>query len=160
VPSTASGEAKDRIVSLPDSLLARDAFRRVFAATLMDPGSIESLATMVSLEPKSVRRILESLERAGLVSRQEDGWHAVLERVKLSLPVAPQTAPPVRSIPRKQAQRLAFLHEAAALFDVDVEYPEAQVNERLAGLNPDFAALRRYLVEEGLLSRSNGIYRR
>jgi hypothetical protein len=41
-----------------------------------------------------------------------------------------------------------------------VEYPEAQVNERLAGLNPDFAALRRYLVEEGLLSRSNGIYRR
>jgi len=39
-----------------------------------------------------------------------------------------------------------------------VRYPEAQVNDVLRGYHDDFAALRRYLVDEGLLSREGGLY--
>lgn len=55
---------------------------------------------------------------------------------------------------------MAFLQEAADLFEAGRPYPEPEVNERLKQLNPDFAALRRYLVEEGLMARAGGLYRR
>ena len=39
-------------------------------------------------------------------------------------------------------------------------YPEREVNERIAEIHEDTAALRRYLVEAGLMTRAGGIYRR
>jgi hypothetical protein len=45
-------------------------------------------------------------------------------------------------------------------FPEDRAYEEKEVNMRLALLHPDVAALRRYLVEGGLMSREAGIYRR
>ena len=45
-------------------------------------------------------------------------------------------------------------------FPDDRDYEEKEVNMRLALLHPDVAALRRYLVDGGLMSRAAGIYRR
>lgn len=45
-------------------------------------------------------------------------------------------------------------------FAADRDYPEREVNERLAVHHEDTALLRRTMVEAGLLTRSNGIYRR
>ena len=42
----------------------------------------------------------------------------------------------------------------------DRDYEEKEVNMRLALLHPDVAALRRYLVDAGLMTRAGGIYRR
>ena len=39
-----------------------------------------------------------------------------------------------------------------------LRYPEREVNALLAVWHPDTAALRRYLVDEGLLSRDAGVY--
>ena len=39
-----------------------------------------------------------------------------------------------------------------------VRYPEREVNALLAVWHPDVAALRRYLVDEGLLTREAGVY--
>jgi hypothetical protein len=39
-----------------------------------------------------------------------------------------------------------------------VRYPEREVNALLAAWHPDVAALRRYLVDEGLLTRDAGVY--
>ena len=39
-----------------------------------------------------------------------------------------------------------------------MRYPEAEVNEILARVHPDYAALRRYLVENLFLARENNIY--
>ncbi len=59
---------------------------------------------------------------------------------------------------KKQLVVLEFLLDAC--FAEDRHYPEAEVNERLRRFNEDTAALRRYLVVEGFLTRDAGIYRR
>ena len=65
------------------------------------------------------------------------------------------------SIPARQGKRLVILRELRErCFAEDRDYPEKEVNMRLALIHPDVAALRRYLVEAQLMSRSNGIYRR
>lgn len=45
-------------------------------------------------------------------------------------------------------------------FTEDRPYPEKEVNQRLALFHPDVATLRRAMVDEGLLVRANGLYRR
>ncbi len=53
---------------------------------------------------------------------------------------------------------LRYLRERC--FAEDRAYPEKEVNQRLATFHPDVAALRRYLVEAGLMTRAAGEYRR
>jgi len=43
-------------------------------------------------------------------------------------------------------------------FEPGVRYPERVVSSFLAELYDDYAALRRYLVDEGFLSRDHGEY--
>ena len=65
------------------------------------------------------------------------------------------------SIPARQGKRLVILRELRErCFAEDRDYPEKDVNMRLAHVHPDVAALRRYLVDSKLMARSNGIYRR
>jgi DNA-binding MarR family transcriptional regulator len=64
------------------------------------------------------------------------------------------------SIPAQHAKRLVVLRFLAATAFVPGEsYPEKEVNMRLALRHPDVASLRRYLVDEGFMDRSAGIYR-
>ncbi|WP_327293673.1 MULTISPECIES: DUF2087 domain-containing protein [unclassified Streptomyces] len=69
----------------------------------------------------------------------------------------------VTAIPRKPARREQLLgHLAETLFERDREYTEPQVNDALRTVHDDCAALRRYLVESALLTRSRdgSVYRR
>jgi hypothetical protein len=59
---------------------------------------------------------------------------------------------------RKRLVVLRFLLER--VFTEDREYPEKEVNQRLALFHPDVAALRRYLVDDGYVTREAGQYRR
>jgi hypothetical protein len=60
--------------------------------------------------------------------------------------------------PRKRELLLPYLLDHA--FPEDRDYEEREVNQRLALLHRDVAALRRYLVDGGLMTRDAGIYRR
>ncbi len=62
------------------------------------------------------------------------------------------------SIPAHRAKRLVVLDHLVRVFEPGVRYPEREVNALLAVWHPDTAALRRYLVDEGLLSRDAGVY--
>jgi hypothetical protein len=65
------------------------------------------------------------------------------------------------SIPAKPRKRDLLLPVILdRCFPEDRDYEEKEVNMRLALLHPDVAALRRYLVDGGLMSREAGIYRR
>ena len=46
----------------------------------------------------------------------------------------------------------------AQRFDPGRRYPEATVNLITRAVHPDTAALRRYLVDEGILDREHGEY--
>jgi len=62
------------------------------------------------------------------------------------------------TFPAKRSRRLVLLNHIAQLFEVGVRYQEGEVNLKLRNLHEDYAALRRYLVDEGFLSRDHGGY--
>lgn len=65
------------------------------------------------------------------------------------------------TIPAQAAKRLVVLRYLRdRSFPEDRDYPEKEVNQRLAVFHPDAASLRRYLVDTGLMTRGAGIYRR
>jgi hypothetical protein len=65
------------------------------------------------------------------------------------------------SIPARDRKKLVVLrHVRETCFPEDRIYPEKEVNQRLALLHPDVAALRRHLVDYRLMTRSSGEYRR
>jgi hypothetical protein len=61
-------------------------------------------------------------------------------------------------IPAARSKRLVVLDFLAGQFEPGRVYPEEQVNYLLGRFHPDYAALRRYLVEEGLVERREGFY--
>jgi hypothetical protein len=62
------------------------------------------------------------------------------------------------SIPVQLSKRRVVLDHIVRVFEPGVRYPEREVNALLAVWHPDVAALRRYLVDEGMLSRAGGEY--
>lgn len=62
------------------------------------------------------------------------------------------------TLPAKRSRRLVLLDHIAQMFEVGVRYQEGEVNLKLRNLHEDYAALRRYLVDEGFLSREHGEY--
>jgi hypothetical protein len=64
----------------------------------------------------------------------------------------------IATMPARQAKRLLLLDAVAQAFEPGVRYSEAAVSGFLATIHDDFAALRRYLVDEDFLSRDHGEY--
>jgi hypothetical protein len=64
----------------------------------------------------------------------------------------------LHTIPTKRAKRLVVLDHLAQSFEPGRTYPEAEVNEVLLGFHADYAALRRYLVDDQFLSREDNLY--
>ena len=61
-------------------------------------------------------------------------------------------------IPAKRAKRLKLLDYVVQSFEPGRKYPESEISEALRAIHDDYAALRRYLVDEDFLSREAGIY--
>ncbi len=62
------------------------------------------------------------------------------------------------TIPVHRKKRLAVLRWLVEDFQPGRAYPESDVNRILGRRHPDFAALRRYLVDEELMQRRRGMY--
>ncbi|NJL95436.1 MAG: DUF2087 domain-containing protein [Anaerolineae bacterium] len=62
----------------------------------------------------------------------------------------------VTQLPPKQKKLLVVLRWIAPSFAADRSYTEAEVNQILTRFHPDYAHLRRYLVEYGFLRRERG----
>jgi hypothetical protein len=62
------------------------------------------------------------------------------------------------SIPVQHKKRMAVLRWLVEDFQPGRLYAEADVNRIIARRHPDFAALRRYLVDEELMQRRRGVY--
>lgn len=74
--------------------------------------------------------------------------HSFFERGKL------------KSIPVQKEKRKIILIEIVSNFDEYKEYTEREVNLNLADFYDDFCTLRKYMVDEGLFERKNGVYKR
>jgi hypothetical protein len=61
-------------------------------------------------------------------------------------------------MPTKRAKLLLVLDHLAQEFELGTTYAERDVNAVLESYHEDYAALRRYLVDEGFLTREGGVY--
>lgn len=64
----------------------------------------------------------------------------------------------LKEIPAQRKRRVIVLQHITEQFDLTRPYPEREVNEMLKSIHPDFATLRRELVDYGFLERDKGIY--
>ena len=63
------------------------------------------------------------------------------------------------SIPAKSAKRIAVLHHIARNLSPDTKYPETELNLIITKYHDDTAAIRRYMIEYGILDRdSESVY--
>jgi hypothetical protein len=64
----------------------------------------------------------------------------------------------LHTIPTKHAKLLVVLDHIAQSFEPGRSYPEAEVNAIIERFHPDYAALRRYLVDNQFLTREDNVY--
>jgi hypothetical protein len=64
----------------------------------------------------------------------------------------------IGAMPAGRSRRLLLLAEVAQAFEPGVRYPEQEVNDVLGLMYPDYAALRRYLIDEEFMARAEGEY--
>lgn len=61
-------------------------------------------------------------------------------------------------VPAARGKRRVVLEHIAACFEPGVKYPERAVDGILRAWHPDYASLRRYLIDEEFMTREQGIY--
>jgi hypothetical protein len=64
----------------------------------------------------------------------------------------------IKELPSRHKKRLVVLKWLANQFEVGARYSEPEISGRLEHYNPDYASLRRYLVDYGLMEREKGVY--
>lgn len=155
----------------------------VVAALVLGAQTIDDIAERADVLPRDVLRVLTRLESAGLVSVDGVRWTLHVDVLREVVtghrwPAADHAPSDITDTPAEQAavlraffrngrlvrvpaqrtKRLVVLDKLARDFELGVRYPEAEVNEILLAYYPDYAALRRYLVEEDFLARESGMY--
>ena len=166
-------------------LLAVESRLRVLAAVALGAGDEAAIVGMTGLPSREVQSALQRLAVGGVVgSRPGTGFTVRTDAIRgaarragearrarevdpEALGATPEQARVLRnflsegrlsSIPTARSKRLVVLDFLAGRFEPGVRYTEKQVNARLGEFHSDVAALRRYLVDEGLLSREQGAY--
>lgn len=90
--------------------------------------------------------------RGGGVGRGEEAYDARVRETFVDV------AGRITSIPVQRKKRLAVLRWLVEDFQPGRLYSEAEVNQIVSRRHPDFAALRRYLVDEEFMQRRRGVY--
>ena len=143
---------------------------------MLGAGSVDEIRAATGLEADRVARAVGRLRAGGLVGAAGGRLQARTDVLKeAAREAAPdpdpadraETDPVLRvfvrggkltSIPASYAKRLVVLDHLAQAFEPGHRYAEREVNATIEGFHPDYATLRRYLVDEGFLNREAGIY--
>lgn len=137
------------------------------------------LAASLEVDERRVLKAMASLEAAGLMVDgrlvEEALWELAASRPQMETASSSVVEGPwdeeelrilrtfftgdrLSRIPEKRGKRLVVLERLVMEFEPGVRYDEREVNFRLQLFHPDYAALRRYMVDEGLMTRAEGVY--
>ena len=145
-------------LDLPPATVARHV-RRLVEAGLVGAGAGRSGLLTLRLDAlHDLGRVLDRLETGTGPSGTPAGGASPEAAKVLRSFVADGRLVAIPAQGRKRSIVLDWVVERC--FGEDRPYPEPEVNARLAEVHPDTAALRRYLVDGGWMTRSAGIYRR
>lgn len=161
--------------------LAHPDRRRVVAALILGASTAEDVKAMTGLGTRAVVTALTRLVDSDLVLFDQKAHYWLVEEAFRQAVIDAQAAPRpdehdgvsadaarvlrafvrdgrLTSIPAQRSKRLVVLDLLAQNFEPGHRYPERKVNAMLRKWHDDTAALRRYLVDEGLLDREAGEY--
>jgi hypothetical protein len=151
---------------------------KVISAIALGAGDISAIAGSSGVPMRAVEKALSRLVAADLITNDIGRWRVRFDELQLQAREAaaeraaedkgPEGAGDVvrrffkhgrlTSIPAAHSKRRAVLDHLVQIFEPGRVYPEAEVNDRLLAFHDDYASLRRYMVEDGLLDRSDGKY--
>ena len=157
-------------------LLADDDRRAVFATLVLGATSMDEVLEMSGLGPRAAVDALARLQASGLVVGSASGALVLLSSVfgEAARTASPSQAAPVNerervlrtfvhdgrltSFPTQRSKRLVVLDLIAQDFEPGLKYSELEVNVLVGRWHDDYAAIRRWLVDELFLSRDAGVY--
>ncbi len=157
------------------ALLAERDRLKALAAVTLGADTLPEVAERAGLEPKEAARALSRLVAGGLLEGEAGkGYRVRTEALKAAArrpggePPGPAAGSPeadvlrrfvhngrLLAMPAAHGKRLVVLNHLAGLFEPGRRYPEPEVNEMLGRYHPDYAMLRRFLVDEGFLDRAD-----
>ena len=151
----------------------------IIGLVAVKPCAVDELAGQLPVKRADLERQVSQLVSVGLLTRADGQLRLdvkALQTLKQNLfarPAPPQPETPAEQVlatfvrdgrivqlPALQAKRGVVLRWLADQFTPDRAYTEPEVNELLSGHSEDYATLRRYLVDWGLVTRTDGVYRR
>lgn len=160
----------------------------IINSLLQKPMYVELLSQTLNLAPSTVSFHLKKLEEAGLVKPVKEQYYTVyyinseiLESTLIKLIQNNDTDDKLqrereesyrkkvvdsffyygklKSIPVQSKKRKIVLEEIGKKFEPKREYTEKEVNLIVADIYDDFCTIRREMVDFGVFTRSNGIYK-
>jgi hypothetical protein len=167
-------EARDLL-----ALLAEPDRLKALAAVVLGAATLAEVAERAGLPPRTAAKALNRLAAGGLLDGDAGKGYRVRSETLRVAARRPASSNPagddpalgdgpeaevlrrfvrggrLLSIPVARAKRLLVLDHLAGLFEPGRRYLESEVNEALRAYHPDYATLRRYLVDEGFLDRAD-----
>jgi hypothetical protein len=141
-------------------LLADETRLKAVAAVILGASSLEKIRDMTGLEEAALMKALSRLQAGGLVEYEPESEYRVRAQVfgeSVRRGGKSEKTETIRldRLPKSRDERLAVLSKLAELFEPGRRYPEKEVNDKLKNINPDYALLRRSLIDEGFLKRED-----
>ncbi len=142
--------------------------------------SIEEVASSLDIPKRKVAEALGKLRAVGLLDDDMRLCAEVMSEAAARLPSAEAAAAVItkgpwtpdernllqrfftgtrlKDIPTSRKKRKLVLERLAQEFEPGLRYQERDVNFTLQLFHEDYAALRRYMVEEDIMTRAEGVY--
>jgi hypothetical protein len=159
--------------------LASSTRLRVVAAVTLGAETSADIVAVTGLSATEVATALRRLKRVGVLT-DDDGWRVDEALLQSAVRAeTPRREPEdfgitdprqlgvlraffqdgkLRSMPAAAGKRAVVLEHLATMFEPGHRYAEREVDATLRAVHPDYAMLRRYLVEAQLLARDHGVY--
>lgn len=144
---------KDAIIA---AMTSRET-RSVYAAIVLGVNRLADIVERVGIDTKAVSKIVTRLLSIGLIQRDERGfsdvdtvWGEIADRQHRS----------AEDLSDRQLETDLTIEKIATAFAPDAHYSESEISKICQLFTTDYARLRRYLVDRGVLQRQNNVYRR
>lgn len=144
------------------------------------PVDVEAVAVDLGVHPGKVLKAAGGLREAGLLTESLELDRDALRAIAKALPRdgradsavvdGPWSAEEAEilgrffsgtrliQIPASRGKRRIVMERLAMEFEPGIRYPEKEINLILEAFHADYTSLRRYLIDEGFLSRDHGTY--
>lgn len=130
--------------------------RSVYAAIILGVDRLADIVERVGIDMKTVSKILSRLLSIGLIQQDKGGfsdvgtvWAEIADRQHRS----------AEDLSDRQLETDLTIEKIATAFAQDAQYTESEVSKICQLFTADYARLRRYLVDHGVLQLQNNLYR-